>query len=80
MTTTVLPPVTGSDNRIVAAKVGKCSAIGGVAVIIGTIAAGMIAANNPDRIEPATQQALAAIITAAIAGIFSGAWNWIKHR
>jgi len=80
MATTVVPPVTGSDNRIVAAKVGKGSAIGGVAVLIGTLAAGAIAANNPDRIEPATQQALAAVITAAIAGLFSGAWNWFKHR
>ena len=55
-------------------------AIGAVSVLIGTVVAGAIAANNPDRVDPATQRMAAGAITAVVAGVLSGVWNWLRHR
>ena len=66
--------------RLVRAKAGKDGVIGAISVLAGTLIAGAIGANNPDKIDPAIQQTIAGTITTVVAAILSGAWNWIKHR
>ena len=78
--TLVLPEAPSQNYRKVAAKTGTGGAIGGVAVLVGTIASGAIAANNPDRIDPMMQKTIAGVITAAVAAVLGGVLNWFKHR
>ena len=79
-TTVVMPQPNGPDMRRVRDKTAKGGVIGAVAVLAGTLIAGAIGANNPDKIDPVTQQTIAGVVTTVVAGLLSGIWNWIKHR
>lgn len=62
----------------VAEKVGAGGLIGLISVAAGLAGAGAIAGSNSDM-EPMTQNAIAGLITAAVAGILSGTVNCVKN-
>jgi len=68
------------DMRKVGEKTAKGGAIGAVAATAGILISGAIAANNPTRIDPAAQNAIAGAITAIITAVAHGFLNWLKHR
>jgi len=78
---TIMAPIPQkTPGEYFAAKSAKGGVIGTIAAAVGIVIAGAIAANNPDRMDPALQKVTAGAITAVTAAILSGVWNWLKHR